>query len=54
MEGELAIAMGGIAAEQMLFGKTSTTSEDNIEKATCLAREMVGIYGMSKHMAGCG
>ena len=50
MEGELAIAMGGIAAEQMLFGKTSTTSEDDIEKATGIAREMVGIYGMSEHI----
>jgi cell division protease FtsH len=47
IEAQLAIAMGGIAAEQLAYGRTSTTAEDDIEKATGLAREMVGLYGMS-------
>lgn len=47
METELAIAMAGIAAEEMMFSESSTTSEDDIEKASALAREMVGRYGMS-------
>ncbi|HUR22538.1 MAG TPA: ATP-dependent zinc metalloprotease FtsH [Acidimicrobiales bacterium] len=47
IEIQLAISMGGVAAEQLQYGKTSTTAEDDIEKATGLAKEMVGLYGMS-------
>ena len=47
IEAQLAVAMGGIAAEQLEFGRTSTTAEDDIDRATGLAREMVGLYGMS-------
>ena len=50
IQGQLAMAMGGIAAEMMLFGESSTTAEDDISKATELAREMVGRYGMSTVM----
>ncbi len=50
IQGQLAMAMGGIAAEMMLFGESSTTAEDDISKATDLAREMVGRYGMSAVM----
>jgi len=47
IEIQLAISMGGVAAEQLQYGKSSTTAEDDIEKATGLAKEMVGLYGMS-------
>ncbi|MDP8932254.1 MAG: AAA family ATPase [Actinomycetota bacterium] len=47
MKDQLAVAMGGIAAEQLLFGEPSTLGEDDIERATGLARQMVGLYGMS-------
>lgn len=50
MEAELAIAMAGIAAEELMFGESSTTSEDDIEKASTLAREMAGRYGMSPEL----
>lgn len=50
MEVELAIAMAGIAAEELMFGESSTTSEDDIEKASTLAREMAGRYGMSQEL----
>ncbi|MGH2810079.1 MAG: ATP-dependent zinc metalloprotease FtsH, partial [Actinomycetota bacterium] len=48
MRDQLAIAMAGIAAEQKWFGDSSTTSEDDIDRATHLARQMVGLYGMSR------
>ena len=47
IEGRLAMAMAGIAAEVLLFGESSTTAEDDVAKVTELAREMVGRYGMS-------
>jgi cell division protease FtsH len=50
IQAELAMAMGGMAAERLLFGGVSTAAEDDIEKATDLAREMVGLYGMSSHI----
>ncbi len=48
LEARLRIAMGGIAAEVMELGESSTTAADDLEKATSTAREMVGTYGMSK------
>ena len=50
MEGRLAMAMSGVAAEAIVFGQSSTTAEDDITQATALAREMVGLYGMSKEL----
>jgi cell division protease FtsH len=47
MEAELTITMGGLSAEQLVLGRASSAAEDDIEKATSMAREMVGLYGMS-------
>ncbi len=43
----LSVAMGGRAAELLVLGMASTTAEDDIERATELAREIVGLYGLS-------
>ncbi len=51
IEDRLAIAMAGISAEAALCGRPSTTAEDDISQATALAKQMVGLYGMS---AGIG
>ena len=51
LEAQLAVAMGGVAAEVVVFGGGSTTAEDDIAAATSLAREMAGLYGM---VAGIG
>ncbi|MDD2677362.1 MAG: ATP-dependent zinc metalloprotease FtsH [Methylacidiphilaceae bacterium] len=41
-------AMGGRAAEEVIYGEVSTGSENDLEVATTLARQMVCLYGMSE------
>jgi len=49
-EAMLASALGGHAAEQVVFGEISTGAENDIEKATSIARKMVRQYGMSQRL----
>ncbi len=44
---EIEVAMGGRAAEYIIYGKYSTGPSNDIEKATNVAREMITKYGMS-------
>jgi cell division protease FtsH len=44
--GQLITAMGGLAAEQLIFGVPSTGAEQDLEHATDLARDMIGRFGM--------
>ena len=44
---QIAIALGGLAAEMLVYGGSSTMPEDDIAKATGLAKLMIGVYGMS-------
>ncbi len=39
--------LGGRAAEEIAFGEASTGAQNDLERATALARQMVSIYGMS-------
>ena len=39
--------LGGRAAEQMILGDISTGASNDIQRATAIARKMVGTYGMS-------
>jgi len=50
MEARIAIAMAGVAAEQLVFGQISTGSEADLERATNAARDMAGRYGMSTRL----
>jgi len=50
MEAEIAIAMAGFAAEELVFGEPSSGSESDIERATTTARDMAGRYGMSPRL----
>jgi cell division protease FtsH len=50
IEGDLSYAMGGYAAEQLVFGDITTGSENDIERATKMARRMVTEYGMSESL----
>ena len=42
--------LGGRAAEQLMLGDISTGASNDIQRATSLARRMVGTYGMSAKM----
>jgi len=39
--------LGGRAAEELVFGDVTTGAENDLEHATALARQMVGLFGMS-------
>lgn len=40
--------MGGRAAEELVFGEVSTGAENDLEKATQLAQQMICFYGMGE------
>ena len=46
----IVFALGGFAAEELVFGETTTGASNDIERATALARRMVTEYGMSKKL----
>ncbi len=47
---QLAVALGGHAAEELIFGEASTGPSNDIEQATRIARAMVTRWGMSEHL----
>lgn len=47
-EGMIAYAMGGRAAEELIFSRRTTGAGNDIEKATDIARKMVCNWGMSE------
>ena len=49
-EDTLAFSLGGQAAEGLIFGEMTTGAENDIERATKLARKMVTEYGMSEKL----
>ncbi|MBR5970980.1 MAG: ATP-dependent zinc metalloprotease FtsH, partial [Lachnospiraceae bacterium] len=44
---EIVVTLGGRAAEEVIFNTVTTGAENDIEKATATARDMVTLYGMS-------
>jgi cell division protease FtsH len=46
----IAAALGGHVAEKLVFGEMSTGPQNDIERATKLARKMVCEYGMSERL----
>jgi len=48
--GAIKAALGGRAAEEVVFGDISTGASNDIEKVTSIARQMVTTYGMSKEL----
>lgn len=48
IENKIATYTGGRAAEEVVFGTSSTGASNDIEQATKLARAMITRYGMSK------
>ena len=47
---ELAMLLGGRVAEEMIFGEITTGDQNDIERATKVARQMVCEYGMSERL----
>ena len=47
---DLAMTLGGRAAEELVFHEPTTGASNDIEKATALARQMVTEYGMSDRL----
>ncbi len=45
----IVMALGGRAAEEIVFGDVTTGAANDIEKATSYARAMITMYGMSDH-----
>jgi cell division protease FtsH len=41
--------LGGRAAEELVFGEVSTGASNDLEKISKIARNMIVIYGMSRH-----
>jgi len=50
MKAELAMALGGRVAEEVVFNEPSTGASNDIEKVTDMARAMVTQYGMSDEL----
>ncbi len=48
LEARLAMAMGGRAAEELVFDEVTTGAGNDIEQATSIARTMITRYGMSE------
>ncbi len=47
---ELAMLLGGRVAEEMIFGDVTTGAQNDLERATKIARKMVCEYGMSEKL----
>lgn len=47
---QVAMALGGRAAEELVFGEISTGAHDDLEKSTKLVRRMITEYGMSDEL----
>jgi len=49
--GKINVALGGRVAEELVYGEVTTGAQNDIKQATELARNMVGLWGMS-HVIG--
>jgi cell division protease FtsH len=47
LDAKIKVALGGRAAEEVVYGKITTGAESDIEQLTQIARQMVGRWGMS-------
>jgi cell division protease FtsH len=47
IQAKIKVALGGRAAEELVYGETSTGAESDIQQLTEIARQMVGRWGMS-------
>ena len=50
LEAKVKVALGGRAAEELVFGDQTTGAENDIAQVTALVRHMVGRWGMSERI----
>jgi cell division protease FtsH len=50
LHGRIIGILGGRAAEELIYGETTTGPESDLEQATSIARQMVGRWGMSEQL----
>ena len=50
LRGRIVGALGGMMAEELVFGVTSTGAESDLQTCTAIARSMVGRWGMSERV----
>ena len=50
LENRIAVLLGGIAAEEIVFSETSTGAQNDLQRATDIARRMVTEFGMSSKL----
>ncbi|MEZ6122751.1 MAG: ATP-dependent zinc metalloprotease FtsH [Planctomycetaceae bacterium] len=50
LESRIAVLLGGITAEQIVYNETSTGAQNDLQRATDLARRMVTEFGMSPRL----
>ncbi len=50
MRDQLVVLLGGRAAEQLIYDETTAGAENDLERATSIARRMVTHWGMSERM----
>jgi cell division protease FtsH len=50
LRGRMVGALGGMAAEQVVFGVVTTGAENDLQSCTNIARSMVGRWGMSQRI----
>ncbi len=50
LKNRIAILLGGRAAEEVIYDEVSTGAQDDLRKATDIAKSMVKVYGMSEKL----
>jgi cell division protease FtsH len=52
LENKIAVLLGGRVAEETIYREVSTGAQDDLKKATEIAKSMVKVYGMSQKLGG--
>jgi cell division protease FtsH len=50
LRGRIKVALGGRAAEELVYGERTTGAESDLQQLTQIARQMVGRWGMSEEI----
>jgi cell division protease FtsH len=50
LENKIAVLLGGRGAEELVYNEVSTGAQDDLQKATDIAKNMIKTYGMSERL----